>query len=80
MKGRRSIAIVAVILGVFAIVMAAFAFLALLDIAQGQEPDLMLEWAAVWIALVVVVVALVVSLAAIVSLLRGRRAGTGKAL
>ncbi len=73
-KRTSYIAFAAVVLGFFAIVMVVLAVLALFDIAQGQESNLALEWASVWITLVVVVIAQVVSLVAISAFLRGRRA------
>ena len=74
MKRTSYIAFAAVVLGLFAIVMVVLAVLALFDIAQGQEPNLALEWASVWIALVVVVIAQIVSLVAISAFLRDHRA------
>ncbi len=76
MKRTSYIAFAAVVLGLFAIVMVVLAVLALFDIAQGHESNLALEWASVWIALVVVVIAQVVSLVAISAFLRERRASS----
>ncbi len=45
---------ITIALSVLTIVMASLAFLALLDIAQGKEPDLTLEWLVVWVSMVVI--------------------------
>jgi heme/copper-type cytochrome/quinol oxidase subunit 2 len=63
----------AVVLGIFAIIMAFAAALALMDIAKGKEDSLVLEWLAVWIALVVIVVSQFVSIAMMIGLWRARR-------
>jgi Na+-driven multidrug efflux pump len=69
-RERPAIAFAAIVLGLFAILMVILAALALLDIAQGRESDLTLEWSAVWLALAAVAAAQVVSLLTISVLLR----------
>jgi len=74
MKSTTRFALLAVSLGLFAIIMVSTAFLALLDIAMDREPDLTLEWLSVWVAVVVVLSAQIISLVAIFALMhRGRQ-------
>jgi hypothetical protein len=72
------IAVAAIALGFIAIAFTVFAFLALLDIGQG-EPDLGLEWAVVRAAIAIVVISQVLSLATISRLLRRGRSRAGGA-
>lgn len=79
MKVSSYMALTAVVLGLLAVVMSLGAAMALLDIAQGKEQNLTLEWIVVWVALILMVIAQVVSIAAILGLLRRRsRAGGSK--
>jgi len=64
---KHGIVLTAVLVGIVALAMAVFAFLALSDIAHG-EPDLTLEWAVVRVALATMVVSQILALAAIARL------------
>ena len=77
MRISSRIAIAAIVLGVVAILMSIGAVLALLDIVQGEEPNLTLEWVVVWMALAVMVIAQVVSIVAILGLSLRRRPADG---
>ncbi len=68
MQKSQMLASVAIILGALALLLSWGATLALLDIVQGREPDLSLEWTVVWIALPVITLAQVVSIAALVTM------------
>ena len=75
MGGTRVFVLIAVALGFLAIVMVGVGALGLVDIAQGSEPNLRLEWTVVWSALGVALLALIVSLSAIYRLMHGQRGG-----
>lgn len=64
---KHGIVLTAVLVGIVALAMAVFAFLALSDIAHG-EPDLTLEWAVVRVALATMVVSQILALAAVARL------------
>jgi protein-S-isoprenylcysteine O-methyltransferase Ste14 len=70
MRFDSKVPIVAIVLGVLAILMSIGSFLALSDIVQGKEPDLSLEWMCVWTTLPVAVLAQIVAIAAILGLKR----------
>ncbi len=70
MRFDSKLPIVAIALGLLAILMSIGSFLALSDIVQGKEPDLSLEWMCVWATLPVVVLAQIVAIAVILGLKR----------
>lgn len=70
MRFDSKVPIVAIALGVLAILMSIGSFLAHSDIVRGKDPDLSLEWMCVWTTLPVVVLAQIVAIAAILGLKR----------
>ncbi len=68
MKSKNMITTVSVILGVFALIMSFMAILAMIDITQGAEPNLELEWITVWITIIVVIISQVISIFTILKL------------
>jgi len=72
MRYPRRPMVIASVLGALALVMVVLSTLALLDIAQAKEADLLAEWAIVWLGLIVVAIAQV---AWFIAAFQGRRAG-----
>lgn len=77
MVTKKKIAVIAVVLGLIAVFMAIGAAMALKDISRGTEPDLKLEWAVVWMAIVVIIISQLISIVAALALLLGRRSSPG---
>ena len=75
MKQHTTLVRFSLILGTLSIIFVCLSVLALMDIGGGREPDLMLEWAVVWLTVPLVLVSLVVSMAAVMVLARRKKRG-----